>query len=207
MTIQEVYAEFNGRLESLGKIVIAGGAVRDTLMGKTPKDWDVFILQGVEFDFNKAKDEVAKKVADLSPIPPVVTWHKSEPYLCATIKWNDAEIQILSNPSETVLDLLASFDWNVCLFAFDGEYHCGELIENIGVGKSLRLNKLTFPISTLRRGFRFSERFMMKFERDEIVTICKAIIEKDKVGNQVGPQGNEPDMASLAANSLVDDKV
>lgn len=205
MTLETVYAEFNARLSPFGRVVIAGGAVRDTLLGKSPKDWDIFCLPQGRWDFNAVKAGVLPVLADLSKVKPVVDWHNSEPYLVATVKWNEAEVQVLVNPSQTTEKLIGTFDWNVCLFGFDGDYFNGEALDNIGVGKSLRLQKVTFPLSTLRRGFRFSERFKMKLERDDLLALCRKIVSNADAKNDVSPQGNEPDMPALAANALVED--
>ena len=206
MNLHAVYSEFRARLSGFGRVVIAGGAVRDTLLGKSPKDWDIFVLPQGEWDFTATKDGILPILADLSKVKPVVDWHNSEPFLVASVRWQDAEVQVLVNPSKTTTALVGTFDWNVCLFGFDGEFFQGEPLENIAVGKSLRLQKVTFPLSTLRRGFRFSERFKMKLERDDVLTLCRTIAENADKKNNVGPQGNEPDMPALTANSLVDDK-
>lgn len=53
-TIQGVWDEFNKRLSQFGQVVLAGGSVRDHLLGRAAKDFDVFVLQGTDFDFEKA---------------------------------------------------------------------------------------------------------------------------------------------------------
>lgn len=207
MNIETVYAEFNQRLSPFGKVVIAGGAVRDSLMGKQPKDYDIFVLRPDGFDFEKDRKTLTEQLHDLTKVVPVVQWHGSEPFLAATVQWRDREIQVLVNPQPSKEALIATFDWNVCLFAYDGAMLCGENIDNIGPGKTLRLNKVTFPASTLRRGFRFSERFLMVLEHETVADLCRQIIAKADAKNNVGPSGNEPDMPSLTANSLVDNRV
>lgn len=204
MNIEAVHSEFHQRLGKFGRVVIAGGAVRDTLMGKQPKDWDIFILKGEKFDFKTAKPEIAATLEDLAKVAPVVDWHNSEPFLVATVKWNAMEVQVLVNPQPTMAHLIGTFDWNVCLFGYDGTYLHGEGIENIGVGKTLKLNRVTFPASTLRRGYRFSERFKMKLEYATVVDLCRQIAAKADAKKDVGPDGNEPDMPSLAKNILAD---
>jgi hypothetical protein len=125
----------------------------------------------------------------------------------ATVKWDGMEIQVLVNPAESMEALIGTFDWSVCLFGFDGQsWFKGEPLEHIAAGKSLRLQRVTFPLSTLRRGFRFSERFRMKLERADVLTLCKAITDKAAKDSNVGPSGNEPDMPALAANVLVDNQ-
>jgi len=199
----EVYDEFSRRLSSLGKVVLAGGAVRDFLMEQGPKDYDVFVLHSTTDDMEVLEKQVLAAVSDLSTIPPVVEWHKSEPFLVATVEWESCEIQVLVNPAKSMEELVDSFDWNVCLFAYDGEgFHMREDVGNIAKGKDLALNRVTFPLSTLRRGFRFSERFIMKLKKEDIETLCRAVIQKVESKNLKGPDGAEPDMPSLEANAL-----
>lgn len=205
-SLKTVFDEFKARLSEFGHVVIAGGAVRDTLMGRSPKDYDVFVLLGRDFDLKNMREEITPKLADLSPVKPKVEWHNSEPYLVATVQWQWAEVQILANPCATPLELMETFDWNVCLFAFDGVHHALESIENIGEGKTLHLQKVTFPVSTLRRGFRFSERFLMQLEYPTVLQLCREIVDNADAGNDIGPEGNLPDAPALEANLLVDNK-
>lgn len=185
---------------------MAGGAVRDELMGRTPKDFDLFILWADEWDIEKfkvIKETIASCLTGFVESKPVVDWHNSEPYLVATVLVEGQEVQILVNPAQTPEELIATFDWNVCLFAMiEDRIIKGANIEDIGKGKELKLNKLTFPLSTLRRGFRFSERFLMKLPRETVELICRKIIEYADARMHSGPVGNTPDMRSLAANKL-----
>ncbi len=204
MTTTECLKLFNPRLSSFGQLCIAGGAVRDELMGVAPKDFDLFCLCNGDWDFKDAKEQLSGRLDGLSASPPTVEWHKSEPYLVATIIVNGQQVQILANPAGSIEELISTFDWNVCLFArTETEIYQQTAIEDIAVGKELKLNKVTFPLSTLRRGFRFSERFTMKLRNEDVHTLCGAILEKSKKGMGVGPEGNEPDMPSLEANTLV----
>lgn len=171
LMLADVLREFSDRLGRFGPVVIAGGAVRDTLLGNAPKDYDVFVL-GTEFKV--LSEDAAKALAGLEQIVPL-EFHKSEPFLVAMVRWNGCDVQVMSTPHTTVDELLASFDWNVCLFAYDGTYVQREDTANIRQGGALRLRKVTFPLSTLRRGFRFSERFGMEFKREDIVTLCERV--------------------------------
>lgn len=202
--LAKLHTKFAELLSPFGAVVIAGGAVRDSLMGKAPKDWDIFVLQGGQFDFERAKQDIKPLLEEFSEVPPAISWHKSEPYLVAGIEWEGYEIQILVNPAATVDELLDTFDWNVCRFAFDGSVTALESLDNIQEGKELGLHRVTFPLSTLRRGFRFSERMKMKLPRQTIVSLCRLIVQNADAGNDMGPTGNEPDEPSLEANTLTE---
>lgn len=206
MTPQELFQMFVPRIAPFGIPVLAGGAVRDSLLGRTPKDYDLFLCQGCLFDFDRAKAEIPPLLADLVQVPPAVEWHNSEPYLVATVEWRDCQVQVLVNPAPDMESLIKTFDWNICLFGFDGkDYFQGEPLENIAAGKDLRLQTVTFPLSTLRRGFRFSERFKMRLKYEDTIELCEKILANRN--NPKSATGNEPDMESLSANLLVDDDI
>ncbi len=104
------------------------------------------------------------------------------------------------NPATSLNELVSTFDWSVCLFGYDGlQIFKGSDLSEIKVGGNLKLQKVTFPLSTLRRGFRFSERFRMKLDNADLEKICHAFLENRKKGNDVGPRGNEPDEPALKA--------
>lgn len=181
--LQETQSKFTDILGEFGPIVLAGGCVRDNLMAKAPKDYDVFILgrDPTDQDLNQA---VKKKleISSLQKIDSLVEWHRSEPFLVssvdATVLFQDhdlhgiVEAQILISPYRTIEELVDSFDWNVCLFGCSGEgIYQKEKTENIGPGKDLWLNKITFARSTLRRGFRFGERFLMKLRDNDLARL------------------------------------
>jgi len=176
--LAEIYLTMSRVLIDCGPVVIAGGAVRDTLMGVEPKDYDVFIL-----NTDKAKDgkTIAEKLAvEFKTVEPK-EYHKSEPYLVETVMVGDAFVQVMASSFTSVTELVASFDWNVCLFAYDGEFHQRTSIEDIAPGKDLVLQKNTFPVSTLRRGFRFSERFGMKLPKDTLIQLCIDVLEQSQI--------------------------
>lgn len=206
MTSQQVLEIFQPRFGDLGQLVVAGGAVRDELMGRTPKDFDLFLLWATVWDFKTAKEMMLPRLGGLTQTPPRLEFHRSEPYLVADVAIDGADIQILCNPAQTPEALVDTFDWSVCLFArTDGGLIQRTPLDDIGPGKELKLQKVTFPLSTLRRGFRFSERFKMKLRYEDALSLCQQIASNAAANNHVSPIGNEPDMASLAANVLVEE--
>lgn len=179
--VRDVFDTFRPLLAPLGAIVVAGGAVRDELMCREPKDFDVFVLGA---GFTKANRELAlTKLAEL-PTVAQLEFHKSEPFLIETVRWRESVVQVMCSPHQTVDELLDNFDWNISRFAFDGSTHQREDIGNIAAGKPLVLHKVTYPLSTLRRGFRFSERFSMVLEKTDIVRLCREIVAAAEVSDQ-----------------------
>lgn len=168
----EILEELSIRLYGIGIPIIAGGAIRDITMGMEPKDYDVFLLNT---DFTSQKKKVAAALVNLEVVKGV-EWHNSEPFLVDTVRFKGVEVQIMCTPCKNIVELLKTFDWNVSLFAYDGvTVYANESIANIASGKSLKLQTITHPKSTLRRGFRFSERFEMVFEHEDIRKLCKAV--------------------------------
>lgn len=186
--LHEIWEVFDNLLGSMGQVYICGGAVRDSLRGVDPKDYDIYII-----DTNGARhEEVAKKikeaVSDYPKVKPVIEFHKSEPFLIQSIYYEDKEVQIMVRGEFTnVEDLVDSFDWNVSLFAYgrNGTYKHPNAVdlEEIKNQGELKLNRVTFPYSTLRRGYRFSERFVMKLSGKEI---DKIITEINKSNSKKG---------------------
>lgn len=178
--LSDVYEVFRHRLSGIGPVVIAGGAVRDHLMGKPAKDYDVFVLGT---DFEAQGGMLAVPLSNLEQVMPL-DFHKSEPFLIATVKWDGSVIQVMSTPATTVDELLDTFDWNICLFAYDGAIHAKEDAANIGKGRTLRIHKVTYPLSTLRRGFRFSERYEMVLSKTDVERLCREVLDADKPESQ-----------------------
>ena len=180
-TVQELFLE---RL-----VVVAGGCVRDILKACPPKDYDVFIL-GCE-NPNEMKEEIAKRLADAKFQAAGNVHHISEPYLAGTYLVGGYHVQVMASDYKSMDELIDSFDWNVSRFAFDGERIIGEWTGEIGTGGTLKLHKLTFPYSTLRRGFRFSERFRMNLPLETVEQICEAILKLKKEREEKREEGPE----------------
>lgn len=171
--LEEVATEFSKRLGEFGPVVIAGGAVRDSLVGRPPKDYDLFVLeQDEELDY--VSERMQPYLTDLQPHD-FMPGHQSEPFLIRSVWWEGVIVQILASPQPDLRCLVNTFDWNITLFGYEGG-----VFQNFGgvqphVGAPLRLHKVTYPRSTLRRGFRYSERFQMVLEPETIDTLCRAV--------------------------------
>ena len=138
-------------------VIVAGGAIRDALMGNEPKDIDLFTVGEVD--------------TCLLPEQLTVIRDNDECLYSVFLRWegeiDGRRVQIMSHPSATSMEALCdTFDWNVCRFAWDGTAQFeGMKVGDIASGKWLELHRLTFPASTLRRGFRFEERFGMRISK------------------------------------------
>jgi tRNA nucleotidyltransferase/poly(A) polymerase len=82
-TLDGIYRDFAERLDGLGTLVCAGGAVRDYLRAKPAKDYDLFLL-GRTLDDELAK-RIKERLSTLEELKPL-EFHKSEPYLVSTVR-------------------------------------------------------------------------------------------------------------------------
>lgn len=201
--LDEVYREFSFRLEGLGEVVIAGGAVRDALLGQLPKDYDVFVLN----NYHSYKELTAKIIERLGSNIPQWTIHPIDlipsniQSLSETIKKEDDYkgrvaancfnvidnkiVQIITSGCSSLKELIDTFDWTICMHGYDGNVISKYPIDDqIGLGKDLILNSTDTPLNTLRRGFRFSERFQMNIPNNTILLLCAKILETDKNGKR-----------------------
>lgn len=180
MSTDEVLSAFEPRFSMCGDLVVAGGSVRDELMGRTPKDYDLFCLWSGDWKFEDARDTLTERLDGLELVPVDEEIHASEPFLVAGVRFNGAIVQVMASPERSAGQLLDTFDWNVCLFARTRHGLIQRTpVEDIGKGKELKLNRVTFPLSTMRRGFRFSERFGMKMRKEDITLLCERVIEME----------------------------
>jgi hypothetical protein len=160
----EVFAEFSSLIST--PCVMAGGAVRDHLLGREPRDFDLFVFDA--FDHSP-----------LSKFRRIVP-HWTVGYgtsRVTTYEWLGVEVQIVRWPGTSdVESLLGTFDWNVCLFAYDGREFTKRMDErDIRAGKPLRLQFTEDPNGTLRRGYRFAERFRMVIDPGALRRLCRSV--------------------------------
>ena len=146
---------------------IAGGAVRDALLHREPKDYDVFLLvkepalpyklEGLPW----ANEELLPPSIDNGLHLGSYTWYDGIP------------LELVIGDALTPDELLDRFDWNVTQFAYtlkDGLLQrCP--IKTPGTLSDVPLelvNRDKEPLATLRRGFRFQERYGMEFDASDL---------------------------------------
>src|SRR5688572_22395647 len=108
----DILATINSVTQDLGRAVIAGGAVRDMLLGKKEfKDIDVFLLMGEKFVQKDLQRIVGPRLKDFPGVDLQLEWHKSEPFLVKSLKIHDTEVQVMASPHSTLAELVTTFDW------------------------------------------------------------------------------------------------
>ena len=177
-TLTKVWTEFNRRLGHLGTIVIAGGAVRDTLLNRDPKDYDVFILDPVvpieDWDTDIL---VGMSLGSLDrPDDPKWSAGISDDFIGSYV-WQGHIVQVMWSKFTTMADLLNSFDWNISQFGFDGKNITNGMIEtDIYPGAELILKTVRWPLSTMKRGVGFAKRFHMRLRGPDLLRLTDAIM-------------------------------
>lgn len=169
----KVLDEFRQRIPG-ASVVIAGGAARDAQIGRVPKDFDVFAL-GTSAEALTG----AARLSDLERVESNLEWHKSEPGLVATVRWREVEVQVIASACASLPDLLDTFDWSVSLYGFDGAIVAHPLAALPVHGEHLKLNRVTYPYSTMRRGYRFSERYGMRLRPLDVRRIAEHFTSVD----------------------------
>lgn len=173
MNCQSLLETLRPTLETVGHCVIAGGAVRDQLIGRKPKDWDVFILG--QKDPDHAQGLIGQAIGSL------YDWEEgngSNPgHSTLSIDLEGQKVQLIPSPSNTLGELLETFDWNICLFGWDDKLvqHYRAVIPRES-GSPLLLHKVTHPMSTLRRGFRFCDRYKLWMNPVDIRRLCGEVL-------------------------------
>lgn len=152
---------------------IVGGAVRDTLLGREPKDWDLFYLSA---NHAALKDQFANCPYAENMDRPFAR-HSA---LAAELSAPFGAVQVFSTPYATLRAILQTSDWNVSAFGFDGRLEARERLENIAPGKPLKLLHVSNPICTLKRGFDFEKRFEMELDSITVVRLCRIIADKSR---------------------------
>ena len=197
MKLSRIYREICVPLEvATGRtVVIAGGAVRDHLLGRKPRDYDVFILTG-----KMGSTSVAKVVKDTRNWVLVQNAHAGSTdgvayvHFPTTNKYGSApvltpiaefyfwghKVQVMCSPVADTKHLLETFDYNICRLFYPNTKHSSEysVVANIKAHGTLVLtaSAVTDPMFTLSRGMEFAQRYGMKMYPASMKQLCAAVV-------------------------------
>ena len=174
MNCESLLKTLRPHLETVGHLVIAGGAVRDELMGRKPKDWDVFVLG--QKDNQNFVEQVASVLSDLYVYEDAEGSDPGPPTL--TLNLEGEKVQVIPSPCDSLSELIDTFDWNICLFGHDTGplKHEQSMLPTENCSFPLKLHTVTHPLSTLRRGFQFCDRYQMFIEKSDIRRLCSEVL-------------------------------
>ena len=134
---------------------LAGGALRRTISGvKAESDFDFF------FKSEDHKDSFCEAIIENYGFKQTKkTQHHSQFEHTGEQGVNTVVQAIHFIYPQTVEELLEAFDYTICQFAFDGStlYTTPEALWDLA-RKRLVINKVTYPVSTLRRMIKYSSQ-------------------------------------------------
>lgn len=140
------------RAETNIPFILAGGAVRNLVEGKekAENDYDIFFRSEKDFlEFKKIEEQKH-------------TMLESE--MNVSYSEGEKKIQLIKMFYPSVEEILDSFDFTICQFAIDMNeskekmLYCGELSLWDLARKKLVVNKITFPIASLRRFLKYTTK-------------------------------------------------
>ena len=193
MKLSRVYREICVPLEvATGRtVVIAGGAVRDHLLGRKPRDYDVFILTG-----KLGATSLAKVVKDARTVVVKLNVGESVGHVgfpaggkygathaltpIAEFYFWGHKVQVMCSPVADTKHLLETFDYNICKLFYPNTKHSGEysLVANIKAHGKLVFTQSTTadPMFTLTRGMEFARRYGMTMHSASVKQLCAAVV-------------------------------
>lgn len=140
----------------LTNYAVAGGAVRDFLAGDKIKDIDVFCQSAADEDalVNFFYQESNR------PDPSVILLNQNDKL--ANYKVNGRWVQIIRGKYYDLDsdELIKSFDFTICcgMVRADGSFRATPTFFQDTLAKHLRINQITFPLSTLERLQKYVKR-------------------------------------------------
>ena len=189
MKLSRVYKEICLPLESVTSrtVVIAGGAVRDHLLGRKPRDYDVFVLTGKmgAASIQKLTKDVRNYILGQPShtgvhFPAPTTKYGALPNTSPIAEfyfWGH-KVQVMGSPVGDVAGLLNTFDYNICQLAYRDYkvvHHIWKVLAVIKSHGKLCVTHTTNPVLTLSRGYDFARRYGMTLPDDVVKTLCAQI--------------------------------
>jgi hypothetical protein len=160
---------------------VAGGSVRDYLIGQEPKDYDIYFPN--ETEYKKAERFLYENGGQV-----VFETENGKKYQIGDRHYD--LVKIFNNSPE---DTISRFDYTICMFAVDGERLIGgdRSMEDLQSGK-LKLNFVANADSTLARSYKFTKRgfSMSNAETQKLSRILRKTTEK-RYSNFVSGQPEE----------------
>jgi hypothetical protein len=148
---------------------VAGGSVRDYLIGIEPKDYDIYFPNNIEY---KKADRYLEEMGGIC----VFENENGKKY-----RLNENYYDLVKRFNKSPEDTISRFDYTICMFAIDGNNLYGgdtsmEDLEN----NRLKINYITNADSSLERSYRFAQRgfLMPTSEHQKLAKIIRGSKEK-----------------------------
>ena len=161
---------------------IAGGSLRDYFAGiNKPTDYDIFFPDPIEFE--KCKSFFLIKKA-------VIIWESENGM---KVVYNNRKFDLVKKFFPDPQATINEFDFTVSMFAVDNnKVYYGETSFIDLAKRQLMINKITYPASTLSRGFRYYKKgfLMCQDEMKKIVLAIQGMPKQEE--NDITPNENQP---------------
>jgi hypothetical protein len=159
-----------------GEWVIAGGFVRDKLLGRAPRDIDCFRLSK---PLNQAERDTCWLEHDLNQINIIFTKEERKydgSSVPIRIRFLEYDVHLIESTFADPEEILASFDFNICKFYLDEQFRVKSSSTDRAdlFAKNMILQHDRTPASSLRRGYLFEYRLGFKFQPRDV----RALVEK-----------------------------
>lgn len=181
-------------------IYIAGGAIRDALLGRQPKDVDIFICT----DYIYERSAIIKALSGFNEIQILPNYYHDETHEYSNIDLliNGKKIQLMNDcVNNTLPSLISRFDYNICQY---GYYKCSDEVITTEGAKvlmsalqvmevspldfldpnkypELQLCNVTDHIRSLKRGAIFEYRYKVKLTELTFNYLLKSVQGDDSI--------------------------
>lgn len=202
------------RLLEIGRAVVpgaanwcvAGGAVRDQYLDREPHDYDLFIM-GLDQISGEMNQGFQREGLTLS-----TRWRQEYlmNHMMEYITPGGKLVHIIATPLIEIEALLDTFDWNICHHAIsrdgtavNGGFPAVNLLR-------LQPGSLVKPLTALKRGFRFAERYGMTIAPEDLRTLIEGSmvqLDEEEQGLTWDPVMREPRLTNNEAQiaAMTDD--
>lgn len=99
------------------ELYMAGGAIRDALLCRTPKDIDLFITTEKMYDH----DDIVKNITEIDDLQILkyLTDEETNGYSNVDLIYKNYKIQIMNNyPNYSLDKLMSEFDYDICQYGY-----------------------------------------------------------------------------------------
>lgn len=160
-SFSEFVARYGGNLDELNLVrqkvengaILSGGAIRRVIMNEKPSDYDFFFY---------SKPHMENWISTLSPDFHKTKETKHHHEFVGKIEGIEKPVKIQAihfKYYDTPEEIIDSFDFTICMFAINGDelIITPEALYDLG-RKRLAINKLTYPVSTMRRLLKYKDQ-------------------------------------------------
>ena len=175
----------------INKIAIAGGAIRDTLLQRPPKDIDVYL--NIEDYCDEHRTHLLNKLVSINADIIDTSYKNTNLYSNIDCILNNEHIQIMVNELEPQ-DLIREFDYNICQYGYTNSAlysttNAKLLIEYLQVMETspydfmdynkwpdLKLCNINNNMNTMKRGYVFSYKYKVQFSKELFTYLADLIL-------------------------------